>query len=414
MKPDQDQNQRIVTEHPWRKAAQGLWIVLAFLSLLVLLFAVAGYTEFVSLTVGPQAESEPTSIEYGINILNFVFSLSAALISVGLAGLLFWRKRDDNMALFLSYFLLLFGVIMAGPLEAVARLVDNTLIATLAQGILMTLFLPLIYIFPSGKFVPRWSKWLVVVTILITPPMMVLSAGISQGSFPTWGIWITVMIMALLVTGFYGQIYRYRNVSSARERLQTKWVVYGLGLWVGVILISTGPYYYQATLPPDSPTPLWLTATSILWWLSLMIIPVSFSVALLRHKLWDIDHLINRTLVYTFLTGLLLMTYLAFILLTQTMFVAVTGQESPLAIVISTLVIAALFQPLRRRVQEFIDRRFYRRKYDTVQTLSDFAQRARDEVDLEELSLSLIQAVQETMEPETVSLWLKSGDAGER
>ena len=110
-----------------------------------------------------------------------------------------------------------------------------------------------------------------------------------------------------------------------------------------------------------------------------MIIPVSFSVALLRHKLWDIDNLINRTLVYSFLTGLLL--------LTQTLFVAVTGQESPLAIVISTLVIAALFQPLRRRVQGFIDRRFYRHKYDTVQTLADFAQRARDEVDLEELSL---------------------------
>jgi hypothetical protein len=145
-----------------------------------------------------------------------------------------------------------------------------------------------------------------------------------------------------------------------------------------------------------------------------MIIPISFSVALLRHKLWDIDNLIKRTLVYTFLTGMLLLTYFAFILLTQTLFIAVTGQEYPLAIVISILAIAALFQPLRCRVQAFIDRRFCRRKYDTVQTLADFAQRAQDVVDLEKFSLSLIQAVQETMEPETVSSWLKSGDAGEK
>jgi hypothetical protein len=125
---------RAATKHPWRKVAQVLWIVLAFLSLLVLLFAVAGYTEFVSLTVGPRAEPLPTSLDYAIKILNFVFSLTAALISVGLAGLLFWRKRDDNVALFLSYFLLLYGAIMAGPLKAVARLLDFTVIATLAQG----------------------------------------------------------------------------------------------------------------------------------------------------------------------------------------------------------------------------------------------------------------------------------------
>lgn len=404
------ESQQIIEAEPkhfWRTAAHWLWVVLAAVALLILLFSIAGYAEFVSLNVGPLAEVKPSGIGFAINVLNFVFSLSAALLSIGLAALLYWRKRDDNMALFLSYFLLMYGIVMAGPLEALARYIDEPVISTLAQGILMTMFLPLIYIFPSGKFVPSWSKWLILVTILITAPMMILSKAVSEGNFPTWGIGITVIIMVLLVVGFYGQIYRYRNISSARERLQTKWVVYGLGLWIGVILISTGPYYYQATLPLDSPAPLWLSFTSILWWISLMIIPVSFGLALLRHKLWDIDNLINRTLVYGFLSGLILLTYFALILLTQSLFVAITGQESPLAIVVSTLVIAALFQPLRRRVQNFIDRRFYRKHYDTAQTLAEFAQHARDEVDLEELSMSLVQAVQETMQPESISLWLR-------
>ncbi len=139
------------------------------------------------------------------------------------------------------------------------------------------------------------------------------------------------------------------------------------------------------------------------------IVPLSLSIAVLRYRLYEIDILINRTLVYGALTALLAAVYFGGVTATQAMFRALTGQEQPpqLAIVISTLVIAALFNPLRRRIQGFIDRRFYRRKYDTAKTLEAFSVKLRDETDLDALSGDLVGVVRETMQPAHVSLWLR-------
>jgi hypothetical protein len=139
------------------------------------------------------------------------------------------------------------------------------------------------------------------------------------------------------------------------------------------------------------------------------LIPVAAGVAILRYRLYDIDVVINRTLVYGTLTVLLAAVYFSGVATTQAIFRALTGQEQQpqLAIVVSTLVIAALFNPLRRRIQAFIDRRFYRRKYDARRTLEAFSAKLRDETDLEALNNELVGVVRETMQPSHVTLWLR-------
>jgi hypothetical protein len=153
---------------------------------------------------------------------------------------------------------------------------------------------------------------------------------------------------------------------------------------------------------------LWFSLGALVFAVPLMGLPLAVGVAILRYRLYDIDLVINRTLVYGSLTALLAATYLGGVVLLQGMFRALTGQESQLAIVASTLLIAALFVPLRRRVQGFIDHSFYRRKYDAAKTLEAFSTRLREKTELDSLDTELLAVVRETVQPEHVSLWLRS------
>ena len=169
------------------------------------------------------------------------------------------------------------------------------------------------------------------------------------------------------------------------------------------------------------PSEAWLTAGPVLWLnvltiaalLSFVTIPIAVGFAVLRYRLYEIDILINRTLVYGSLTAMLVALYFGGIVVLQRVFVILTGQRSTIAVVVSTLLIAALFNPLRRRIQSFIDRRFYRRKYDARKTLEAFSVKLRDETDLEALNNDLLGVVRETMAPAHVSLWLRPGMASE-
>jgi hypothetical protein len=169
------------------------------------------------------------------------------------------------------------------------------------------------------------------------------------------------------------------------------------------------------------PAESWTTAGSV-WWLNLLtyavlssfaLVPIALGIAILRYRLYEIDIIINRALVYVSLTATLVALYLGGVVLLQRLFVLLTGQRSTLAVVASTLLIAALFNPLRRGLQSFVDRRFYRRKYDARKTLEAFSARLRDETELDRLGGELVGVVRETMQPEHASLWLRgsSGDA---
>jgi hypothetical protein len=221
----------------------------------------------------------------------------------------------------------------------------------------------------------------------------------SVENLPIFG----VLLNGLLVIAFVGTaasvVVRFRR-SRGVERLQMKWFVYVSVVFVGgsiltsVIGVATGLR--------------WLEQFSfVLSMVALVGLPIAVGIAILRYRLYDIDVVINRTLVYGLLTLLLALMYFGGIVLLQRVFVLLTGQQSTLAVVASTLLIAALFNPLRGRIQAFIDRAFYRRKYDARKTLEAFSARLRDETDLEALNSEVVGVVRETIQPAHVSVWLR-------
>jgi len=207
-----------------------------------------------------------------------------------------------------------------------------------------------------------------------------------------------IAVPMLFVAGVGAVISLFVRFRRARgdERQQIKWFVFAAALtlvWITVFGQST------RGLPEV------IVALSFL--LVIPSIAIATGIAILRYRLYEIDLLINRTLVYGTLTAMLVALYFGGIVVLQRVFVLLTGQQSTLAVVASTLVIAALFNPLRRRIQSFVDRRFYRRKYDARKTLEAFSAKLRDETDLEALNNDLVGVVRETMQPAHVSLWLR-------
>jgi hypothetical protein len=210
------------------------------------------------------------------------------------------------------------------------------------------------------------------------------------------GVAGSIVAAGSLVASAISLIVRMRSAGS-EQRQQIKWLAYGGTVVVGTICVS-------------GLINLWNVPVSIVVGnVALLGLPVFTGIAIVKHHLYDIDLLINRTLVYGSLTTMLVVVYVGGIVLSQRVFVGLTGQEElpQLAIVASTLMIAALFAPLRRRIQATIDRRFYRRKYDSAKMLSVFSARLRDETDLGTLSDDLVGVVKETMQPEHVTLWLR-------
>ena len=219
---------------------------------------------------------------------------------------------------------------------------------------------------------------------------------------PQIDIILAVLLLTILLCSVASLVVRFRR-SSGEERQQMKWLTYAAAAAFATLLL-------EMSLPADS---AWNPAVDSLDNLVGVGLSVAVGIAILKYRLYDIDIIINRTLVYGSLTLMLGLLYFGGVATTQAIFDALTGQEQQpqLAVVVSTLAIAALFMPLRRRIQSFIDRRFYRRKYDARKTLEAFSAKLRNETDLDALSEDLVGVVRETMQPAHASLWLHSDPA---
>jgi hypothetical protein len=278
------------------------------------------------------------------------------------------------------------------------------------------LFIPLL--FPNGQPpTPRW-RWVSVAAIVWAALFVLLAAlpqRINAGTAPNVvfdnpigvlrkdtverlvGVWI-VGLLALTVACAVALFVRYRRANDT-EREQIKWLLYACALFLVVYVVGFAGLGGTASLGGY----IW----GVFFGLSVITLPAAIGIAILKYRLYDIDVVINRTLVYGPLTATLVALYFGGIVLMQRFFDLLTGQQSTLAVVASTLLIAALFTPLRRRFQSFIDRRFYRSKYDARKTLEAFSSKLRDETDLEALNDDLVGVVRETMQPAHVSLWLR-------
>jgi hypothetical protein len=283
----------------------------------------------------------------------------------------------------------------------------------------------LILFFPDGRLPSRrwrplaWFSGAVMALVslaLALAPGPLPDLGGVRNPFGLEGYpWIadaTNVIPALLplctLASALSLVLRYRR-SGSEQREQIKWIAFA-GSFVGLMSLITvvSTLIFAPEFPDSTGTqPLWLGVLQDVELLSFAGIPVAVGIAVLRYRLYDIDVIINRTLVYGSLTATLIALYFGGIVVLQRLFVLLTGQQSTLAVVASTLLIAALFNPLRRRIQSFIDRRFYRRKYDARKTLEAFTAKLRDETDFDALNAELVGVVNETIQPAHVSLWLR-------
>ena len=349
------------------------WVVVAVTALAIVVFSVPRSFEYYRgvCTLASEVCSEravnqatPEGVralrDAGLSLRSYAL-LSVAVDKVfqltwfAVGAIIFWRRSDDRMAL-VSVFLVSFGSVTVDTTGAEALISSQPAwwlpvrsVDVVGNACVVLLFL----LFPSGRFAPHWTRWLVFtfsalqISRSLFPEFYSRSSALEVVSF--------LVFLGIVVSLDWSQTYSYRRFSSPTQRRQTKWVVFGTTLGVA----GTFPFQLPVDLAlvgGDTPLTLLLLRTGFA--LPFLLVPLSISVAMLRSYLFDIDVLINRTLVYGSLTTVLIAVYSGGIVLLQRMFVAFTGQRSTLAVVASTLAIAALFNPLRQRVQSFTDRRF--------------------------------------------------------
>lgn len=340
---------------------------------------------------------------------NLAFETTVALVFFAVAAFIAWSKRDDEAALAISLMLIAFGAALPGTIYS---LVAQQPIWDMPFGFLLALgwlsALVVLCVFPDGTFVPRWTRPLAILGAVWIAAFFAFLGPLSESH--RWLLVTSYLVWAtFFALGAFAQFYRYTRVSSFRERQQTKWVVFGSMAALGGTCLAVAYHVAVLALTPTAPANvLYRFAAAALLSLASLLIPLSVAVAMLRHRLYDIDVLINRTLVYGTLTGLLAVIYFAAVFIFAQALQTFTQQGSDVAIALSTMLIAALFQPLRRSVQAGIDRRFYRSKYDAAHALESFSASLPFLVDKNDLRERLVTVVEETMQPTHVTVWLQS------
>lgn len=415
-----------IKQNGWLRFARVIWIVLAAGFLVLWLLSLPGYYERAStLTVEPvrlgervvfdnasvmrQAAQRGLSLEMNA-LYDIGFNLLGILVWNLVAIVILWRA-SNAFGWFTALILLLMSVNSISTAVSVARPVSAAFWLVQIPGyIVWSLWIYWLYLFPNGHPVPHRTRLpfelAVGVFLVFQVASLFAVAGILPPQVDTLGAALGPFIaMGIFAFVLLAQVYRYLKVSTFVERQQTKWFLFGISVFFTTIIVFA--------IVPDSIQ----TSAVIQDLLALVffVFPISVGLAVLRYRLFDIDILIRRTLTYALVTALLVIVFFGSVVLLQQIFSSFTGSgQDEIVTVLSTLAIAALFVPARNRVQRIIDKRFNREKYNAQKVLQDFATTVRDETDLEKLTERLIEVVHETMQPRSVSVWLKAATESRR
>lgn len=389
----------------WLKVARVAWLLITGVG--IVMFAIGAQLYFQKLAttcagsdcLRQQLAPEvlPSLADIGLTLTGYAAlvlmpTIIFAVVSVAIGALIFWQRSHELMAYFSSLWLVTFGLTLfeeevRATGAAYPWLQPVTLVLIMLGG---TILLPLFFfIFPNGRFALRWTKWAwLIISVFFASSQIAISYFPSSApillGFVGY-VWFTMVLVCIVV-----QFYRYRYLSTANERQQTKWVIIAFLVIVVVFvtLLLVNPLLLDFRVREAENIVRNIISNAIASSAFLMI-PIGIGISILRHRLFDIDVIIRRTLIYGLLSASLAIIYFGLIILSQSAFRTVTAQDSQLVIVLSTLLIAALFTPLRRGIQNLIDRRFYRQKYDAEKVLNAFALKARDEVELDVLTQEL-------------------------
>ncbi len=358
-------------------------------------------------------------------------SVLFATVHVLVAVVIFSLKSDDPMALFVSFMLVTFGTAtFTGTSSALGDRqsflqIPGALVSSLT-GVMpdwlsrpqSVLQLPIailsmigqasgalfFFLFPDGRFVPRWTRWAMLLWIIwqglatFVPDSALNSANWS----PTVKGQVWVCILGVFL---FAQLYRYVRVSTPIQKQRTKWVVFGMTGALGGFFVSI---VFAAILSSlNQPTLIYRGIVTTTVYVVMLLVPISIGAAILYSRLWDIDVVINRTLVYGTVTVMLALLYSCMVILLQRSVQSVTGQsQSEVVLAVSTLAIAALSSPLLRQVQSSVDRLFYRNKYEAARVMAEYSQRLRNDVDLDKLVNDLLVLTYKALQPSHASLWM--------
>jgi signal transduction histidine kinase len=395
----------------WQGTISAAWLVCAIAAVGVLLVAVPGY--LAGIGQGPRDVSADISGAHsmlmGFDVFGRVASVASVLLSFALALLLFRRRKTHPMALYMAFYLLLFATFLSGPAEAAALALNIPQESVLRlEGLLATApTVILLYLFPTGQFFPRWTKALGALSVTLAPLSLWLPAptGYAMGDPAYWPY--LGLFVGLAAAGFYAQWARYRATRSPLERQQVRLAMGGLVAWMAMVMLLSIPYVLRTQIPPNEPIPWWAPASEALWFFSFILPPATLALAVLRHRLWDIDVLINRTLVYGALTSGVVGLYVLSVGGLSLLFQANGGL---LVSLVATGLVAVLFQPLRYRVQRGVNRLLYGERDDPYAVLSSLGRRLETSLAADDLLPTIVETVAETLKLPYTAVALTIGD----